>query len=199
MKLLAIAGSPRAGGNTELLLERAVKGAVRGDAEVRTVFLRELNIEPCRHCDGCLKTGKCVIPDDMQWIHEELRGLDRLILASPIFFMGVTAQTKAMIDRCQALWVLKYQLKLPLPTNEGRKRRGLFISVGALRRANLFEPAKTTVSAFFNTLDIKYAAELLLPSVDEKGAIANNSTALQEAFLLGKSLMGAKGGSKEKI
>src|SRR4030042_3822810 len=90
LRVLCIAGSPRRGGNTDLLLQEVMAGAISQGAEVKTIILSELDIAPCRHCDGCLETGKCVIPDDMQWIYEELRGVGRLVLASPIFFMGLT-------------------------------------------------------------------------------------------------------------
>lgn len=188
-KLLAIAGSPRRGGNTDLLLQEVIRGAESGGAEVKTIFLSELCIAPCEHCDRCLETGRCAIDDDMQWLHDELRGADRLALASPIFFMGVTAQTKAMIDRCQALWVMKYVLKLPVATNGGRERRGLFISVGGRKGANLFQPAMATVKSFFKTIDVTYAGDLLFPGIEEKGGILGHPTALREAFLAGQRLV----------
>jgi multimeric flavodoxin WrbA len=188
LKLLAIAGSPRRGGNTDLLLQEVIAGAESRGATVRTIFLSELAIAPCEHCDKCLETGRCAVEDDMQWVHNELRGTDRLVLASPIFFMGVTAQTKAMIDRCQALWVTKYVLKLPLVTNGGRERRGLFVSVAGRKGKAIFEPAIATVKSFFKTLDIAYADELLFRGIDEKGAIAHHPTALREAFEAGKRL-----------
>ena len=188
IKVLGIAGSPRRGGNTDLLLQEVMAGATSQGAEVKTIILSELNIAPCRHCDGCLESGECVIPDDMQWIHRELRETDRLTLASPIFFMGVTAQTKAMIDRCQALWVMKHVLKLPISTHS-HKRLGLFISVGGRGDAKLFEAAIATVKSWFNTLDIAYAGELLFSGIDEKGAIAQHPTALQQAFITGQKLV----------
>lgn len=164
-------------------------GAASRGAEAKIIALCELNIAPCRHCDGCLSTGRCVTEDDMQWIHAELRELDRLVLASPIFFMGLTAQTKAMIDRCQALWVLKYVLKIPVPINTGRERKGLFVSVGAAGFPDLFEPALATVRSFFNTLDISYSGGLLFSGVDKKGAIAQHPTALRDAFVAGQNLV----------
>ncbi len=188
LKLLAIAGSPRRGGNTDLLLQGVMAGAKSGGAEVKHLVLSELCIAPCRHCDKCIETGRCVVEDDMQWVHAELREADRLALASPIFFMGLTAQTKMMIDRCQALWVVKHVLKLPLPTNRGRGRKGLFISVGGTRGPKLFEPAKATVKIFFKTLDFTYSDELFFRGIDEKGAIAHHPTALREAFWAGQRL-----------
>lgn len=189
LKVLIIAGSPRRGGNTDLILQQVMAGAISKGADVKTITPSELDIAPCQHCDGCLNTGRCIIQDDMQWIHTDLRKAERLVLASPIFFMGLTAQTKAMIDRCQALWALKYSLKLPVPINPGRERRGLFISAGGTRKANLFQSAIATVKIWFKTLDITYAGELLFSSIDEKGAIVGHPTALQEAFLSGQRLV----------
>ena len=157
-RVLAIAGSPRRGGNADLLLQEVIRGAESEGAEVKTVFISELAIAPCRHCDRCIETGRCAIEDDVQWIHSDLRRADRLVLASPIFFMGLTAQTKAMIDRCQALWALKYVLKVPIAINGGRERRGLFISVGGRRGADLFKPAIATVKSLFKTVMSRIAA-----------------------------------------
>ena len=163
-------------------------GTASQRAETKTVILCELNISPCRHCDGCLKTGKCVVDDDMQWLHTDLREADRIILASPIFFMGVTAQTKAMIDRCQALWVIKYVLKLPVAINPNKERKGFFVSVGGTRLRNLFQPAIATVKSWFTTLDISYDGELSFSGIDEKEAILQHPTALQDAFTVGQKL-----------
>jgi multimeric flavodoxin WrbA len=188
LKVLGIAGSPRIDGNTDLLLKEFLAGAAAAGAVTKAIFLRDLCVAPCRHCGGCLKTGRCVVKDDMQWLHTELREADCVVLASPIFFMGVTAQAKAMIDRCQALWVLKYVLKLPVALNPRKKRQGFFISVGGMGRQNLFEPALATVRSFFKVLDLIYAGELLFYRIDEKGAIARHPTALQQAFLAGERL-----------
>jgi NAD(P)H-dependent FMN reductase len=188
LKVLGIAGSPRRDGNTDHLLQQVIAGALSKGAKTKTVVLSELNIAPCRHCDGCIETGKCVVEDDMQWLHTDLRGADRIVLASPIFFMGVTAQTKAMIDRCQALWVIKYVLKLPVAINPGKERMGIFVSVGGTRLRNLFEPAKATVKSWFTTLDIKYAGELVFSGIDESGSIRLHPTALKDALSIGQKL-----------
>jgi len=187
LKVLGIAGSPRRGGNTDLLLAEVMRGAASRGAEVKTIVLNDLKIAPCQHCEACLKAGKCRINDDMQMVYRELENADRIVLASPIQFMGVTAQMKAMIDRCQALWARKYVLKLS-PLGNRRERRGFFISVGGRRIANLFEPALATVKTLFRILDITYAGELLFPGVDEKGAIAKHPDALRQAFLAGQKL-----------
>ena len=188
LKVLGIAGSPRRDGSTDHLLQQVIAGASSQGAETKTVTLSELNISPCRHCDGCIKTGKCVVDDDMQWLHIDLREADHIVLASPIFFMGVTAQTKAMIDRCQALWVIKYVLKLPVAINPGKERKGIFISVGGTRLRNLFEPAIATVKSWFTTLDISYAGELVFSGIDEREIIHLHPTALKDALSIGQKL-----------
>ena len=188
MRVLGIAGSPRRGGNTDLLLAEVLRGAASQGAEVKTVVLNDLKITPCQHCDACLEKGNCRIQDDMQMIYREMEAADRIVLASPIQFTGVTAQMKAMIDRCQALWARKYVLKIP-PLSTERQRQGFFISVGGRKIADLFEPALVMIKTFFRILDITYAGELLFPGVDEKGAIKNHPDALNQAFLAGQKLV----------
>jgi len=188
LRVLGITGSPREGGNTDILLNEVLRGAASRGAEVKAIILSRLKIAPCEHCDACLETGRCKVMDDMQMVYDEMERADRIVLASPLHFMGVTAQTKAMIDRFQALWARKYRLKLP-PLGKKRNRKGLFISVGGRKTANLFEPALVTIKSLFAVLDITYAGELLFSGVDEKGAIAQNPVAINQAFLAGQRLV----------
>ena len=188
MKVIGIAGSPRRGGNTDLLLAEVLRGAASRGAEVKAIVLNDLKITPCQHCDACLEKGKCRIEDDMQTVYRELEEADRIVIASPIQFMGVTAQAKAMIDRCQALWARKYVLEIP-PLGNQRDRKGLFISVGGRNFANLFEPSIAIVKSLFNCLNVTYAGDLLFPGVDEKGAITKHPDALNQAFLAGQKLV----------
>jgi multimeric flavodoxin WrbA len=190
LKLLCISGSPRRGGNTDRLLNEAVAGAAGKGAQIKQVILADLEITPCQHCDGCVQTGgRCVIEDEMQEIHQDLREFDRFILASPVFFMGVTAQAKAMIDRCQALWVIKYLLKLPVGLNKGVPRKGAFISVGGRNFSGLFQGSVSTVKSWFKVLDAEYAGELLVPGIDNYNAVSAHPTALKDAFALGQQLV----------
>ena len=189
MKVLGIAGSPRRGGNTDLLLAEVMRGTASKGAEVKTIILNDLKITPCQHCDACLKKGKCRIRDDMQMVYRELEQADVIVVASPVQFMGITAQMKAMIDRCQALWARKYVLKVP-PLGNRRERKGFFVSVGGRKVTNLFEPSLVVVKTFFRILDVTYAGELLFPGIDEKGAIKKHPDALKQAFLAGQRLVG---------
>ena len=189
MNVLGIFGSPRRDGNTELLLEETLRGAETGGAKVTRLHLSEFTITPCKECHGCDNTGNCVILDDMQKIYPKLLEADVIILASPIFFYGVTAWTKALIDRCQALWSRKYLLKDPSLGKEGKKRKGFFLSVGATKGPKVFEGAILTVKYFFDVLNADYVGELVFRGVEAKGDILKHPEALQQAFEAGKKLV----------
>jgi multimeric flavodoxin WrbA len=190
MRVLGITGSPRRSGNTDLLLAQVIKGAESQGAETKTLILNDLKITPCQHCDACFEAGVCKVKDDMQMVYQEMEKADRIVLASPVHFLGLTAQMKAMIDRGQALWARKYVLKKP-PLGDRRERKGLFIAVGGMKLAKLFEPSLATIKAFFTVIDVEYAGDLLFPGIDEKGAIKKHPTALKDAFAAGRKLVEA--------
>jgi multimeric flavodoxin WrbA len=189
MKVLGIFGSPRKGGNTELLLEELLKGAEKEGALVERLYLSDFTITPCKECHGCDHTGSCVIMDDMEKIYPKLLEADVVILASPIFFYGVTAWAKALIDRSQAFWARKYLLKDPSFGTEGKKRKGFFISVGATKGQKVFEGSILTVKYFFDVLNAKYVGELLFKGVEAKGDILKHPEALRQAFETGRRLV----------
>jgi multimeric flavodoxin WrbA len=187
MKVLGIMGSPRRQGNTELLLDKAMEGAVEAGAEVEKVLVSKLKISPCLEIYACLKDGNCAIKDDMQLLYKKFLEADHIIFASPIFFYGVTSQAKAIIDRCQALWVRRHVLGMS--NEDKRMRRGVFISVGATRGKKLFDGAVLTVKYFFDAVGVKYSGDLLARGIDNKGQIEENPAALEDAFRLGKELV----------
>src|SRR4030043_1736865 len=189
MKVLGIFGSPRRGGNTELLLEEALRGAEKEGAKVERLYLSEFTITPCKECHGCDNTGNCVIMDDIGKIYPKLLEADIIILASPIFFYGVTAWAKALIDRSQALWSRKYLLKDPSLGKDGKRRKGFLISVGATKGPRVFEGAILTAKYFFDVLNAEYVGELIFREVDGKGDILKHPEALQQAFEAGRRLV----------
>jgi len=189
MKVLGLFGSPRRGGNTEILLEEALKGAEREGAEIERLYLSDLKITPCTECHGCDETGDCVILDEMQKIYPKLLEADIIILASPIFFYGVTAWAKALIDRSQALWAKKYLVNDPSMGKRGKRRKGFFISVGATKGQKVFEGAILTVKYFLDALNAEYTGELLYRGVDGKGEILKHPKALEQAREAGRKLV----------
>jgi multimeric flavodoxin WrbA len=185
MKVLGIYGSPRKGGNTDILLDEALKGAASEGAEVTSIRCCNLKLAGCLECGGCDNTGECVQDDDMQLVYPKLLEADVIILASPIFFYGLTSQAKALIDRCQAMWCKRRLDK----TSERRRTydggRGYLISVGATKGGNLFEGAQLTAKYFFDALDMSYEGGLLIKSVEGKGDIAKHPDYLKQAFDMG--------------
>jgi putative phosphoesterase len=184
MRILGIFGSPRAGGNSDILLQRFLEGAESRGAEIIPLFLREKSLSPCLEIYACLKDGECCLQDDMQQIYPLLRGADAIALASPIFFYGVTAQVKAMIDRCQSIWVARYILQRPINQRDPR-RKGIFLSVAGTRGERAFQGALLTMKYFFDCLGVDLSHCLLFPRIDHKGEILKHPTALAEAYDLG--------------
>ena len=184
MKVLGIMGSPRIKGNTDLLLDEALKGAQSKGAEVEKITASNLKISPCREIYACLNDGKCPMHDDMDDIYTKLLAADVVIIATPIFFYTVSAQVMPLISRCQAFWARKYVLKnLNIPV-----KKGAFIAVGATKGAKLFDGPKLTISYFFKAINAEYTDELLIRGVDKKGEIKDHPDYLAAAYELGKKL-----------
>jgi multimeric flavodoxin WrbA len=103
--VLIAVGSPRKKGNSATLAKQVAAGASSAGGAVETVFLHDLNIKPCTACDGCRKKKHidCVIQDDMQRLYPKLRTADAIVIASPIYWFTVSAQTKLFMDRWYGL------------------------------------------------------------------------------------------------
>ena len=188
MKVLGISASPRLKGNSDLLLRQALAGAESAGAEVEYIRLAELKISPCIECNACYKTGRCVIEDDYQMLMQKTIDADRLIFATPIFFMTVSALAKLFIDRCQCLWANKYVLKKPLIPPPGRDRRAMVIAVGGSKSKKMFDCVRLTMKYFLDCLDMHYQANLFVNKVDAQGAIETHPSAANEAYRLGCEL-----------
>ena len=190
MKITAIYGSPRRQGNTSQLLQSAVAGARSAGAEVTEIVLRDLKLSPCLEIYACRKEGSCAIKDDFQFLSAALLAADATILASPIFFYTVSAQTKIMMDRCQSLWVKKYWLdQQPLGRSENPKP-GLFLAVGASGGAQLFAGAKLSVKYFFDTFDTALWRSLTYRGLDGATEIFEHPEYLDQAHRAGVELAG---------
>ncbi len=185
MKILGIWGSPRKGGNSDLLLNTFLEGAREAGADVERIALRELKISPCLEIYHCFKDGTCPIKDDMLPLYDKLLAADVVALASPIFFYSLSAQTKAMIDRTQALWSRRYHLKQDFP---GPERQGVLLCTGATHGKLLFVSARLVAKYFFDAINVTYAAEILVRGVDEKGVILERPEVLEQAKDLGRRL-----------
>jgi multimeric flavodoxin WrbA len=121
----------------------------------------------------------------MQQVYPLLDWADVVFLASPIFFYGVTAQAKALIDRAQAHWSRRLLKTTPEERKLSSRGRGYLITVGATRGKNLFEGAILTAKYFFDALDMTYEGGIFFRSLEKRNAVRENPETLQEAFTLG--------------
>lgn len=186
-KVLGISASPRRDGNSDLLLQRALAGAADAGGEVESLRLCDYRIQGCDECDACSTTGDCHIEDDYQPILDKMLAADRIIFATPVFFLTVSAQAKLLIDRGQCLWMRKNVLGLPLFESK-RDRRGMLIAVGGSRGKRQFQCVRRPVQSYFKYLEVNYVCGLCINQVDEKGAIRQRPDALEHAFRLGRAM-----------
>ena len=179
MFVLGLQGSPRIKGNTGILLSAFLAGAEGLGACTKRLDVARMSITPCQECGACEKMGFCPIDDDMQQIYFLLRSADLVIIATPIFFYGATAQMKALIDRSQALWARKYIHGLSDP---GRNyRSGFLLSLGATKGKNLFDGVSLTARYFFDAVGAHFEGSLTYRQVEGPGEIRQHPTALTDA------------------
>ncbi len=186
MKVLGILGSPRMGGNSDLLLDQALEGAGEKGAKTEKIILSRKKISGCLDCTKCNETGLCVIKDDMIGIHKKILRADAIIHSVPLYFWAMTSQTKAYLDRWCAFfdgnwnWHQAY-----LPKMRG-KRIGLITVCGDPN----VHTADPIVHSFRETCN--FSGMKLFPVVQvsaaTKGEVANNEKAKREAFQLGRKI-----------
>ena len=189
MDVLAFLGSPRKKGNSEVLTQELLEGVRQAGGSPEIIRLCDLKISPCISCGGCDKTGRCVVEDDMIPLYEKIISIDKIIVSSPIFFYGVTAQTKAFIDRTQALWNRKRLLQKKGEWVDNPERKGFFISVAATRGARIFEGAILTMKYGYDAMGMQYVGDFLVTGPDKRGDMAKYEKKLDEAREAGKKFI----------
>lgn len=189
MNVVAFLGSPRAEGNTEILLVETLKAVDPSVHKVELFRLGQMEIKLCRNCGECDDTGVCPVEDDMSGIYRAIRRADRVIVASPIYFFGLSAQTKVMIDRCQPFWCEKYLLKRPIAEGS-HGRKGLLLIVGGMKNDLETRCGDATATAFFRSINVQRHETISFLGVDRKGAILEHPTALRDGYEAGMRLMG---------
>ena len=171
--ILILSGSPRKGGNYDLLCDEFAKGAQEAGHQVEKIRVQEQKIGPCLACYGCRGTGVCVQKDDMAAILEKMVAADVLVLATPVYFYSMDGQLKTLIDRT-----------LPRYT-EIRNKEVWFIATAAAGKG-----------AMERTIDALRGFTDCLPGAQVKGVIYGSGVyqkgevletrALQEAYQAGK-------------
>ena len=179
MFVLGLQGSPRAKGNTGILLSAFLDEVERLGGRVSTLDATKMKVMPCLGCGACERKGYCPQDDDMQAAYPLLRKADLVVLATPIYFYGPTAQLKAFIDRSQALWSRKYALDLEDPRRKWRK--GFLLAVGATKGKNLFDGTNLTAKYFFDAVGAGFEGTLGYRKVEKVGDMDAHPTALADA------------------
>lgn len=187
--LLALYTSPRRKGNTALLLDALAEGAGEAQYRVESFHAADMDIRPCRACNHCFKEGECIQEDDMQVIYPHLFAAGCVAMAAPIFSMHICAQAKAVIDRCQRLWSIRYVLeKSPVGPEFAAERKGFFLSCCGRDKPETFECTRPTMAYFFHIIQVKDWWSLTYAGVDEAGDILEVEGAIEQARELGRSL-----------
>ncbi len=189
MHMVIVLGSPRKNGNSELLAQAVAEGMEKEGGTVEYIRLNTLSIRPCQGCGGCDKTGRCVISDDMDAVYEKVDAADRLLLVSPVYFYAISAQAKIFMDRMQAKWARRYNLKERYRLNEGR--RGYLLATAATVGPRIFVGCELAAKYLFDALDMECGESLLVKGVDDRGAVKKAEGELERARAFGENV--AKG------
>ncbi|MBO4897241.1 MAG: flavodoxin family protein [Clostridia bacterium] len=173
MKILVLNGSPRRGGNTDSLVKSFAEGAENHEVEIINVC--DLNINPCKGCNACFGGITCAQKDDMTLVYEKLKSADALIVASPVYFYGISAQLKAAVDRCHT----------PARNEFKIKKLGLIL-VGAATLPELFDSILTQYKLILNFFKLRDMGTVQVRGAKDKGTVSNED--LDKARALGGSV-----------
>jgi multimeric flavodoxin WrbA len=187
MKVLTLLGSPRKGGNSDTLARLIGKSIEEGGGTVEYVYLNGLNLRPCQGCGGCEKSGICILKDDMAPIYDAVDQADRILLVSPVYFYGLSAQCKIFGDRMQAPWARKYLLKERFRQGEGRK--GYLVSTAATKGPKIFDCSILTTKYIYDAVDVEYGGGFVVTGVDAKKAVLNLQNEMNRATQFGKDIV----------
>jgi multimeric flavodoxin WrbA len=191
-RLIAVYGSPRKRGNTELLLDCFLDGASVSDCQVERVYLRELGFKPCTECGGCEKTGRCVLDDGIKEVYEKLLECEKAVFSYPVFFLGPPAITKAFIDRGQAFWQRKYVLGIDPPKTDsrGRTREAFLLSIGGFEGSEkIFRCNVSILRSLLLVCGLRYTGDLFAMGIDRRGEFEKREGLCEQAREAGRSFV----------
>ena len=160
-RVIILNGSPRRNGNTEQLAKAFAEGAGRRH-EVELISVTDYSVHPCTGCNSCYTSEghRCVQQDDMAKICEKLRNADVLIIASPVYFYGISAQLKTVIDR----------LHTPIRNDFRIKKLGLILA-GAATLPDLFDPILLQYRMILRFFGLEDAGTVLVSGVKDRGDV----------------------------
>lgn len=179
---LIINGTTRTNGNTDILVEKIIEGSQNTGINVKHIELRKKNISNCIGCYQCLRESTCSFRDDMTEIREEINKADLMVLASPLYWCGVTGLMKTFIDRL----FFYYH-----PQNRGLISGKKAIIVTPMNQkdiANESEPLVEFYKRLWNCLGVEIVDMFFFSEVMTKGAVSEKPEYLEKAYSIGKQL-----------
>ena len=186
LKAVGLAGSPRAGANSETLLAAALDGAASAGAKTELIRVNDLDYKGCQVCEACKKAGRCVVDADMQQVYGPLEAARVWIIASPIYFDALSGQMKSCFDR---LWCWTHN-KLP-----GARSGGVIVTYEDKERQDYLDVAKRPANYFnwmgqFDPVEVLHFAQLGAGRDDAKGRedLLDTARAMGRRLALGLAL-----------
>ncbi|MBN1507519.1 MAG: flavodoxin family protein [Sedimentisphaerales bacterium] len=181
MKILAVVGSPRRGGNTDVLVSRIVDGARAGGAEAEVLHLGDLQVRECDGCHSCWRGQVCSKDDDMRQVYPKIAASDAIVFGTPVYWFGPTALMKAFIDR-----FVYFNCEANRPQVRGKK--AVMAVVLEEDREETWRPVVEFFERSLAYLEMELAGMIVVPGVGAKGAIRQKPGQLDEATRLGRRL-----------
>ena len=181
MKVLAVVGSPRKGGNTDILLSKIAEGAKAGGAEVETIRLGDVEVRECDGCHACWRGRVCSKDDDMRPLYAKIAESDAIVFGTPVYWYGPTALMKGFIDR-----FVYFNCEANRPQIRGKK--ALVAVVLEEDREETWRPVVEFFERCLAYLEMELAGTIVVPGVGAKRAIQRKPEQLQQAWRLGQRL-----------
>jgi multimeric flavodoxin WrbA len=184
MKVLAFVGSPRKGGNTDVVVGEILKAAEAKGADTETVYLNDLSYRGCQACMACkTKTETCVQKDDMAPYLDKIQEADAVVIGSPVYMAQVSGQTKTFIDRWYSFVKGDFTTRL----KEGKKV--VMVLTQGQPDAELFSAIPKGYSGLFKGLArVESFESLIAPGVRMPGEVADKEDIMSRARAIGEAL-----------
>ena len=177
-RILVLSTSPRIGGNSETLADVFIKGAEEAGHETKKICLYDKKIEFCKGCLGCQTTGKCILRDDAERIIAQMKAMDVLVFATPIYFYEMSGQMKTLLDRTNPLFPAEYEF-----------RDIYLLATSADEEESSMEAAVKGLEGWISCLEKSRLAGVVRGTgADKKGAIEECGEALSAAYEMGRNV-----------
>ena len=180
--ILAFVGSPRNGGNCDILVHHAVQAAKETGAAAEIYYLNEMNYRGCQGCNGCKRGDACVLKDDLTPLYEKIHAADAVVVASPVYFGEVSGQTKSFLDRWYAFLTEGYEKRL----KPGKK--GLVILAYEMEKEGAYDRVLERYFGELKFMGLTEVSGFAVAGVRDKGDVLARPEALEKAARFGREL-----------